>query len=183
MLTKELEVDEAASYSTSTDEKGIIISVSKDFEELSRYTKTELIGANHHILRHPAMPKIIFKKMWTALNEGRGFVGFVINHAKDGRYYWLANKVYLFSKNDKGGCKYFSYKSAMSTRAKFHMEKLYSHLLEEERKGGIEASEKYLEEYLNFRGVSFDEYMKTFLDGSGLVKTSFFMVRKLFSSN
>ncbi|PHS37439.1 MAG: hypothetical protein COB07_10575 [Sulfurovum sp.] len=181
MLTKELDTDINASYSTSTNEKGIIVSVSKDFETISGYTAAELKGQNHNILRHPDMPKIIFKKMWHALENGDEFIGFIFNHAKDGGYYWLANKTYLFSRDKKKGtCKYFSYKTTMSSRARFHMANLYSILLEEEKKGGIEASEAHLDEYLKFRGVSFDEYMKTFLDGGGLFKTGFFMARKLF---
>lgn len=180
MLTKEIYADSNASYSTSTNEEGTIISISKDFETLSGYSKTELIGNSHNIVRHPDMPKIIFKQMWDALNNGEEFVGFIFNHAKDGGYYWLANKTYLFSKEKNGKCKYFSYKSHMSTRARHHMAKLYVTLLEKEKKGGMEASEQYLTEYLNFRGVTFDEYMKTFLDGSGIMKTGFFMARKLF---
>jgi len=45
----------------------------------------------------------------------------------------------------------------------------------------MEASQKYLDEYLAYRGVSFNEYMETFLDASGLLKVGFFMARKLLS--
>ena len=182
MLTKEIHPNNQKSYSTSTNEKGIIVSVSDDFQELSGYSKTELLGKNHNIVRHPDMPKIIFKKMWDTLNNGDEFVGFIFNHAKDGGYYWLANKTYLFSREKDGSCKYFSYKSPMSSRARHYMTKLYATLLEEEKKGGIEASEVYLNKYLDFRGVTFDEYMKTFLDGGGVLKTGFFVARKLFGA-
>jgi len=183
MLTKEIFPDEEKSYSTSTNEKGIINSVSDEFVELSGYSKQELLGKDHNIVRHPDMPKIIYKQLWTALENGEEFVGFIFNYAKDGGYYWLANKIYLFSRNKDGGCKYFSYKLPMSARARHHMAALYAKLLEEEKKGGIEASEKYLKEYLDFRGVTFDEYMKTFLDSGGLLKTCFFMARKLFGGS
>ena len=69
----------------------------------------------------------------------------------------------------------------MSFRVKHYMGALYSDLLKEEKKGGIEASEAYLNKYLKFRGVTFDEYMKTFLDGNGVLRTGFFMARKIFS--
>jgi len=180
MLTKEIQPDNNTSYTTSTNEKGIITTISKNFETLSGYSQKELIGNSHNMVRHPDMPKIIFKIMWDALENNQEFVGFIFNHAKDGGYYWLVNKTYLFSRGKNGCCKYFSYKLSMSARARHHISNLYASLLEEEKKGGIEASEKYLQEYLDFRGVSFDEYMKTFLDGSGLLKTSFFMARKLF---
>lgn len=182
MLTKELVVNINSSYATSTNKDGIIISISKDFEEISGYTKNELLGKNHNIVRHPDMPQIIFKLMWESLENGDEFIGFILNHSKNGEYYWLATKTYLFSKDKDGRRKYFSYKYAMSSRARHHMSKLYATLLKEEKEGGIEASEIYLYEYLAFRGVSFDEYMKTFLDGSGLFKTGFFMARKLFGS-
>jgi len=180
MLTKEIIPNEEKSYSTSTNELGIITSASDEFIELSGYSKQELIGKNHNIVRHPDMPKVIFKQMWSTLKNGDEFIGFIFNHAKDGGYYWLANKTYLFSKNKDGGCKYFSYKFPMSARARHYMSTFYASLLKEEKKGGIEASEKYMKEYLNFRGVTFDEYMKTFLDGGGLLKTGFFIARKLF---
>ncbi|UFH59624.1 hypothetical protein [Sulfurovum mangrovi] len=65
-------------------------------------------------------------------------------------------------------------------RAKYHIDNLYGSLREEE-KGGIEASEKYLNEYLNFRGVTYDEYIETFDDTVGVFRVGSFMTRKLFS--
>ncbi|WP_373031730.1 PAS domain-containing protein [Sulfurovum sp.] len=181
MIDKELHVDADINCSTSTDKDGIITHVCRDFEKISGYTKEELIGKNHNIIRHPDMPKIIFKIMWMKLHNGEKFIGFIKNKAKDGEYYWLSDKAYLYNKGENGACKYFSYKGPMSLRAKHHITKLYSSLLEKEKNGGIEASQKYLNEYLNYRGVTYNEYIETFENTAGLFKVGYFMTRKLFS--
>jgi PAS domain S-box-containing protein len=181
MLVKEYKPSEDKNYSSTTDEKGIICSVTEEFAKISGYTQEEMIGQNHNILRDPSMPKIIFSIMWKTIENKKTFVGFIKNRTRDGKFYWMAHKVHLFSKGKNGACKHLSYKTPMSTRAKHHMTKLYENLLEEERKGGVEASHKYLKEYLDYRGVSFNEYMETFVDAGGLLKVGFFMARKLLS--
>ncbi|MDM5263956.1 PAS domain-containing protein [Sulfurovum sp. XTW-4] len=181
MKEKELKIDDNANYSSTTNQDGIITHVCSDFEKISGYTKEELIGKNHNIMRHPDMPKIIFKIMWEKLQNGEKFIGFIKNKSKNGEYYWLSTKAYLYLKEKDGKCKYFSYKGPISLRAKHHISKLYSTLLEEEKNGGIEASQKYLNEYLDYRGVTYNEYIETFEDTVGLVKVGYFMTRKLFS--
>jgi len=180
MLEKEIHLDENASYSSTTDEKGIICSVSDDFVAISGYSKEELIGQNHNIVRHPDMPKVIFKILWEKLEKNEQFVGFIKNRTKSGDYYWMVNKIYLFRRDEGGKCKYFSYKGGVSARAKVIIGEWYEKLLKEEEKGGIEASEQFMKEYLDFRGVTFDEYMETLLDAKGLLKVGYFMARKLF---
>lgn len=72
-----------------TDKKGIITSVSEAFCEISGYTKEELIGKNHNIVRHPDTPKIIFEEMWKTLKSGNIWKGEIKNQKKDGSFYWV----------------------------------------------------------------------------------------------
>ena len=181
MPQSEIHVDENGSYSSTTNQAGIIITVSKDFENISGYSNEELENKNHNIVRHEDMPKVIFKIMWEQLADGKKFLGFFKNRSKHGEYFWMATKTYLLRTEADENRTYFSHKSFMSPRAKHHIGSLYEKLLEEEKKGGIEASEKYLKKYLKFRGVTFSEYMETFFGGGGLFKVGLFMARKVFS--
>lgn len=72
-----------------TDLQGIITHANDAFVELSGWTREELIGAPHHILRHPDMPKIAFKGLWDTLAEVKKWHGYVKNLRKDGSYYWV----------------------------------------------------------------------------------------------
>ena len=72
-----------------TDKKGIITYVNKPFCDISGYTKEELIGKPHNIIRHPDMPKSTFKKMWNIIQKGGVFEGLVKNRKKDGEAYYV----------------------------------------------------------------------------------------------
>lgn len=72
-----------------TDPKGIITHANQSFVDLSGYTREELIGAPHCILRHPDMPAAAFKDLWDTLEAGRTWQGYVKNLRKDGAYYWV----------------------------------------------------------------------------------------------
>jgi len=80
---------------------GKIIDVSEAFCDISGYSKEELIGKNHNIVRHPETPKETFKKMWENLKEGKSWSGKIKNRKKDGGFYWVyANIEPLY--NEKG---------------------------------------------------------------------------------
>ncbi len=75
--------------SSVTDTKGRIIDVSDAFCTISQYTREELIGQAHNILRHPDMPKSAFKEMWSTIKQGKTWQGRVKNLKKNGGYYWV----------------------------------------------------------------------------------------------
>jgi len=72
-----------------TNLQGIITYANDTFIEISGYTKDELIGQNHNIVRHPDMPKIIFKELWDNLKSENKWEGNVKNIRKDKGFYWL----------------------------------------------------------------------------------------------
>jgi diguanylate cyclase (GGDEF)-like protein/PAS domain S-box-containing protein len=74
---------------SSTDLKGIITNVSEAFCEISGYTKDELIGKNHNIVRHEDMPKTVYEIMWKSIKNGEIWNGEIKNKKKDGDYYWV----------------------------------------------------------------------------------------------
>lgn len=74
---------------SSSDEKGIIRSCNIPFIEASGWSKEELIGQPHYILRHPHMPASAFQDLWETLQAGKQWIGCVKNLRKDGGYYWV----------------------------------------------------------------------------------------------
>ncbi len=74
---------------STTDENGKIIYVSDAFCEISGFSREELIGKSHTILRHPDMPKETFKDLWKTLKEKKKWRGEVKNRKKDGSFYWV----------------------------------------------------------------------------------------------
>lgn len=83
---------ETDSMVTKTDLKGIITYANDDFVKASGYTRAELLGQPHNMVRHPDMPSEAFRDMWAALKAGRPWTGLVKNLRKDGGFYWvLAN--------------------------------------------------------------------------------------------
>ncbi|MBL0125664.1 MAG: PAS domain-containing protein [Betaproteobacteria bacterium] len=72
-----------------TDTVGIITHFNQSFVEMSGYTGEEILGAPHHILRHPDMPPAAFKDLWDTIQQGKKWHGYVKNLRKDGAYYWV----------------------------------------------------------------------------------------------
>lgn len=76
-------------FFSRTDKRGVIQSGNSVFVRLSEYEWSALAGAPHRIIRHPDMPKSVFKLMWDIISAGETFGGFVKNRAASGRYYWV----------------------------------------------------------------------------------------------
>jgi len=78
---------------SETDLKGNITYANRKFCEISGYTKEELIGKPHNIIRHPDMPKEAFAKMWSTIQSGQIWHGLVKNLRKDGKFYWVETEI------------------------------------------------------------------------------------------
>ena len=72
-----------------TDVQGTIEECNDAFVEVSGYTKQELLGQPHNLVRHPDMPAAAFEVMWSHLKAGRPWMGLVKNRCKNGDYYWV----------------------------------------------------------------------------------------------
>ncbi|MGZ3865545.1 MAG: methyl-accepting chemotaxis protein [Bacteroidia bacterium] len=83
-----LSVDQACIVS-ETDLKGYITYVNDKHCEVSQYSREELVGSNQNIVRHPDMPKEVFKEMWATIGKGKIFRGKVKNRKKDGTPYYV----------------------------------------------------------------------------------------------
>jgi len=74
---------------STTDLKGIITYANEDFIEISGFTREELIGKNHNMVRHPDMPPAAFKDLWDTIQSGNTWRGIVKNRCKNGDHYWV----------------------------------------------------------------------------------------------
>lgn len=90
-----------SSIVSKTDLKGIITYANDMFCEVSGYTREELIGSSHNIVRHPDVPKEEFKNMWDTIQDKRIWKGVVKNRRKDGSAY-IVNATILPILDNKG---------------------------------------------------------------------------------
>jgi len=84
---------DARALITRTDKRGIITFASKAYREMTKYSRKELVGKPHSIVRHPLMPEAAFKEMWDTIERGEHWEGMVKNLRKDGKYYWVVVQI------------------------------------------------------------------------------------------
>ncbi|MEA3492349.1 MAG: PAS domain-containing protein [Campylobacterota bacterium] len=148
---------------SETDERGKITFCNDYFMEVSGYNEDELIGKAHSIVRHPDMPKVLFKLLWETISQGKNINAVVKNLAKDGRYYWIFTE--FESRRDTDTGEIIGYHAARKTISKHVIEviaDLYAELLKIEKSEGIDASEAYLVSFLKERGddIEFSNIME-----------------------
>ncbi len=90
----EVILDRKTMIVSETDERGTIIYANDDFCTIAGYTKEELIGKPHNIVRHPDMPKAAFEDLWRTIQNGKIWKGIVKNKTKKGEYYWVNATAY-----------------------------------------------------------------------------------------
>jgi len=90
---------------STTNSKGIITSVSRAFCDISGYSKDELIGKSHNIIRHHDVDKEVFKDMWNTIKQGKTWNGIIKNKKKNGGFYIVdahIEPIYDFKNQIKG---------------------------------------------------------------------------------
>ncbi|MCX6061697.1 MAG: PAS domain-containing protein [Campylobacterales bacterium] len=97
----EAEIPQGKLILSRTDLNGKITYANDTFAHVCGYQVNELIGKPHNIVRHPDMPRSIFKQMWDTLLGGKEWQGIVKNLRKDGGHYWVKASVVPLSENGK----------------------------------------------------------------------------------
>ncbi|MFA6396056.1 MAG: PAS domain-containing protein [Sulfurimonas sp.] len=146
---------------SKTDQSGKIIYGNKTFIQMSGYSEAELLGAPHSILRHPDMPKVVFKLLWETLRKKKEIFAYVKNLAKDGSFYWVFANVTCTLGEGGFVRDYHSVRRKPSPTAMKVIPTLYRELLDEETIGGIGASEKLLKNKLTEQGMSYNDFILT----------------------
>jgi len=112
-MNQELHLDESTMIVSETDTKGNIIYANSDFCTIAGFTKDELIGKPHNLVRHKDMPRAAFQGLWETVKSGKTWNGRVKNITKDGDYYWVDATVYKVTKTN-GEERYISVRSKPS---------------------------------------------------------------------
>lgn len=144
---------------SKTDLKGKILYGNETFIEISGYEESELLGAPHSILRHPDMPKIIFKLLWDKIKAKQEIFAYVKNLCKDGGYYWVLANVTVTLDNNGNPRDYHSVRRKPSTAAMNVIPNLYKQLIEEEKRSGMDGSMKLLNQILDEKGEDYETFI------------------------
>ncbi|WLT30740.1 PAS domain-containing protein [Geothrix sp. PMB-07] len=149
---------------SKTDLKGLITYGNRIFIEVSGYSEQELLGAPHSILRHPDMPRAVFKLLWDTIQAKREICAYVKNLAKDGSFYWVfANITPSFDRHGNL-IGYYSVRRKPRAEAVQTMSGLYRAMLDAERRAGdgqagMKASTALLHQTLAQKDMSYEEFV------------------------
>lgn len=144
-----------------TNRSGIIEYVNRDFMTVSGYTAEEFMDSPHSIIRHPDMPRVIFKMMWERLHNNQDMFAVVKNLAKNGDYYWVTTHFEIRRhpyENRVVG--YVAHRRGADAHLVAKITPLYEELLAIEKAEGLAASEAYLNNYLKQKNMTYDEYIE-----------------------
>ncbi|MGP1484763.1 MAG: PAS domain-containing protein [Campylobacter sp.] len=153
----ENQVSSDAFLVSKTDTSGKITYCNAPFAKIVGAKSSDLIGKPHNIVRHPDMPKIVFKILWQHIKDRHEVFAFVKNKSFDGSFYWVfANVTPSFDQRGQI-IGYYSVRRRPNPKALEIIIPLYKELLGAEKSGGIEASNALLQKVLKDKNTTYDE--------------------------
>jgi len=146
---------------SKTDLKGRIEYANDVFMRIAGFTEAELLGQPHSIIRHPYMPRCVFKLLWDTIAEGAEIFAYVINRAKNGDHYWVFAHVTASYTEDGTINGYHSSRRVPNPLALEKVKPLYAGLLQEEgrfqnRKDGMHSAGDMFGEFVGQQGLDYD---------------------------
>jgi len=150
---------------SKTDTKGRMTYVNDVFLKLASYTERECIGQPHAKIRHPEMPRCIFKLLWDTIQDGREIFAYVVNRSANGDHYWVLAHVTPSKDANDNIIGYHSNRRVPNRQIlDSTIIPLYKQLLAEENKhpnskDGMAASMKMVGDLLAEKGLEYDEFI------------------------
>ena len=149
---------------SKTDPRGVITYANEVFVRVSGYREDELLGRPHNLIRHPDMPRCVFRLLWETIKAGDEIFAYVLNLAKTGGHYWvLAHVTPTF---DAAGriTGYHSNRRAPARAAVARVAAVYQKLLAAEAgagspEAGTRAGVRLLGEVLDGAGATYPEFV------------------------
>lgn len=149
---------------SKTDLRGIITYANDVFLRVAGYTEAEILGQPHNVIRHPDMPRCVFKLLWDSLKSKQEIFAYVLNMAKDGSHYWVFAHVtpsYDLRGQNVG---YHSNRRVPYPDALAQVKKLYAELLAVEKRAsnpnaGMEASYNVLTDLLIQQKMDYSQFV------------------------
>ncbi len=149
---------------SKTDRKGKITYANDVFMSVSGYAETELLGKPHSIVRHPEMPRCVFKLLWDTIESGKEIFAYVNNRAKSGDNYWVFAHVTPWLDANRSIAGYHSFRRCPRREAVAAVAPVYRQLLaveaqHDDPKRGMAAATEVLLDVLKGQGVSYDRFV------------------------
>lgn len=149
---------------SKTDAKGRITYANELFLRVALYSESEVLDQPHSIVRHPDMPRCVFKLLWDTISAGGEIFAYVKNMAKNGDFYWVLAHVTPSFDADHKIIGYHSNRRLPNPEAIAKVAPLYQQLLAEEskhqdQKVGMQSGFDTLVALLNENGVQYDEFV------------------------
>ncbi len=156
-IEKELKTNEV--IVSATDSRGIIIYANAEFTKISEYSKKDLYGQPHNIVRHPDIPKAIFKHVWNSLINKKPIVAYVKNYTKDkNKFYWV-NALICPVVEDGNIVQITSYRTKPSKSSIVQIEQVYKILCDYERSNSVDQSLNFFNSYLKERNLTYVQFI------------------------
>lgn len=149
---------------SKTDTSGRVTYANDVFLRVAGYEEREILGQPHSLIRHPSMPRSVFKLLWDTIATGKEIFAYVINQAKNGDHYWVFAHVTPTFDAEGRIIGYHSNRRTPSPEALAKVKPLYELVLAEERKHATKADQiaagtKLLVDALTAAGVDYDEFV------------------------
>ena len=163
VLNSEILLDKDKVLLSITDTKGVITYCNEDFVTVSGYQEWELAGVAHNIVRHPDMPKFIFKFMWQRIQNKDNIIAIVKNLAKSGKYYWVMTDFVVLEDNLGNITGYKAYRKPAPRKAIETIAPIYEKLCKIENARGVSAAESFFIGYLDSLNVTYDDFIESLI--------------------
>ena len=159
-IDKEVGWNKSQVVISETDVYGRITNVNDVFCNVCGYSPEEMIGQPHSIIRHPDMPKLVFKLLWDNLKVGNNVIGVIKNLAKSGEYYWVITD-FEMRRDATGNITHYiaRRKSVPKAVIENYVAPLYETLLKLEKVGGMELSSRFFKNYLAKQGKDYIDFI------------------------
>lgn len=149
---------------SKTDPTGRIVYVNQTFLKISDFTEADVIGMPHSVVRHPEMPRSVFKLLWETIESGQEIFAYVCNLAKNGDHYWVLANVTPTFDQEGNIIGFHSNRRAPDRKILATVQELYKLLLEEERRHadrrkGLLAATELLQSMVKERASAYDEFV------------------------
>jgi methyl-accepting chemotaxis protein len=125
VTNEEYLIPEGLTLVSKTDLTGSIIDCNDAFEAASGFSRNEILGQPHNLIRHPDVPEAVFSDFWNSMKKGRTWSQLVKNRRADGGYYWVrANASPLYTDGKISG--YMSIRTPVTEQEKTAMAQAYT---------------------------------------------------------
>ncbi|MBN8440352.1 MAG: PAS domain S-box protein [Thauera sp.] len=148
---------------SKTDLSGRITYVNRTFMRISNFAEREVLGKQHNVVRHPDMPRGVYRLMWDTLKAEREFFGIVKNLTSDGHFYWVLANVTADRDDDGQSVGYFSVRRHAPASTVRAVSDLYAQMMKIEREAGPAeapaASAQFLRRLLEEQKTTYDRFV------------------------